>query len=420
MILWVYRCVVALVAACPLFVFAWQDSCPESPQDRFSCLAAHEVEYAGILDYELALADAARLAGDSVYAAIVLERVVIRHPRQAGARLDLVILSLEIGDTLAAERHLDVLKNLPDPPPMVALLLKQLDARLNPADQAFEQQLKFLGSLGLGHDTNPNLGVVADAIDLIINGQPQTLVPDSLLEPSPDFFLGMSAAIEYPYSPKGVVTSALVVREYDTLDDEDALAAYIRLFHNLKGNSFLEATLADFRTAEGLYLSRAGIGLRQRFGSCRCSSVGILGDVLRGGESSAEASRARLEFETERNVGVAKLLVHSGLDYSAQPNAGWGDTLGADVGVDMLARLWGFNLTSELSAYKGWDENAYSPLFGSSRRDVLRSTFRAGLSYPVVDGLDIFADWSYSRQESDVVLFDYSRHVSTLGLRLNF
>lgn len=417
MVLGIYRCLAALAAALPLLAFAWQDNCPNSPESRFSCLAAQEVEYAGLLDYDLALADAARSAGNPVYAAIVLERVVLRNPAQAGARLDLVILSLEIGDPLAASRHLAVLRALPNPPPMVALLMQQLEARLRPADQAFDKNLKVLGSLGMGYDSNPNLGVLADAIDLVIDGTSQTLIPDSSLEPSPDIFWGLSAAAEYPYSPKGLISGAVMARQYDTLEDEDSMAASVRLYHNLHGNSFFEAVAADFRTSEGLYLSRAGVGLRQRFGH---SSAGVLVDALRGGESSAEASRMRLELETERQLGLAQILFYSGVDYSHQPEAGWGDTLGAELGVDSRFRLWDVSFSAQLSVYKGWDESPYSPLFGNSYRSVSRGTLRAGLSYPIAVGVDAFVDWSYSKQDSDVVLFEYDRLVSTLGLRLAF
>lgn len=375
---------------------------------------------AGQLDYELALAESARKAGNPTYAAFVLERVVARHPRQAGARLDLAILSLQIGDTITAARHLNILQTLPDAPPLVADLLHQLEQRLKPADKAFDNSLKFQGTLGVGYDTNPNLGVLADAIDLIINGSPQTLIPDATLAPSEDVFQGLSAGVDYPYSPKGVLSAALMARNYDTLSDEDSLASSLRLYHNLHGNSFLEAVLGDFRTAEGLYLSRAGVGLRQRFGGCQCSTAGLLVDALRGSEKSSEASRLKMEIATARRYGLARFLLHSNVDYSVQPEAGWGNTLGAQLGANALLRFGRFTGSMEIAYYQGWDEHDYSPLFGSRRRDIGRSSVRAGVSYPVAPGVEAFLDWSYARQESDIVLFDYERQVSALGLRLAF
>src|SRR5690606_28988065 len=222
----------ALLATLPATVFAWQD-CPPAGEvggvARFHCLLSHEIQLTGHLDYELALADAARHAGDPTYAAIVLERIVARHPLQAGARLDLVIVSLDIGDNLTAARHLAVLRATPNPPPLVIALIQRLEQSLKPADKSFDTRPRFQGTVGLGYDTNPNLGVVADAIDLIINGSPLTLVPDGSLAPQAAFFAGASAGVEYSYSAKGLLSASGMVREYEGLSNEDSYAVTANL-----------------------------------------------------------------------------------------------------------------------------------------------------------------------------------------------
>ena len=413
----------ALLATLPATVFAWQD-CPPAGEvggvARFHCLLSHEVQLTGHLDYELALADAARHAGDPTYAAIVLERVVARHPLQAGARLDLVIVSLDIGDNLTAARHLAVLRATPNPPPLVIALIQRLEQSLKPADKSFDTRPRFQGTVGLGYDTNPNLGVVADAIDLIINGSPLTLVPDGSLAPQAAFFAGASAGVEYSYSAKGLLSASGMVREYEGLSNEDSYAVTANLYHFLRDNRHLEAVVADFRTSEGLYLSRIGLGARQHLGHCRCSTLGVLVDHLRGSEASTEATRLRLELETTRELGLARFMLSSSVGYDHQPEAGWGDTLGLRLGGDALVQMGKVKGSMGLSLYKGWDDSPYSPLFGSRQRDLERGTVRLGLAYPVAEGAEVFVDWSYSRQQSGIVLFDYDRHVSALGLRLSF
>jgi len=413
------------IAAWALSVCAqafWQECLSADAQDQFECLLPHEVELVGVLDYELALAEAAGKAGEWAYAAIVLERVVERYPTQAGARLDLVVISLQTGDTLTAARHLQVLEAIPEKPPIVALLVQQLNSRLKPADEAFVGKMRFQGSLGLGYDTNPNLGVFADAIDLVIDGTPVALVPDASLAPQEAFFLGGALGMEYAYSPNGMVNLSAMVRGYDGLSDEDNMAIAARLYQRLRSNRFLEVVLADFRTAEGLYLSRAGVGVRQRFGDCRCNTVGILGDLLQGSERSSEAQRIAVELESSRDAGPVKFLLFGSASYDRQPEARWGDTMGVQAGADAMLYFGKNNTRGTLgfTLYKGWDDHSYSPLFGNRQRDLTRGTVRLGLAYPLRPGLEAFADWSFSRQESDIVLFEYERQVSAVGLRLSF
>ncbi|MFA5631194.1 MAG: hypothetical protein WC997_06765 [Porticoccaceae bacterium] len=383
---------------------------------------SHEVEQTGQLDYELALAESAGEVGEWSYASVVLERIVARDPSQAGARLDLVVISLQSGDTLTAARHLRVLETIPDKPPIVTLLVQQLNDRLKPADEAFVGKMRFQGSLGFGYDTNPNLGVFADAIDLVIDGTPVALVPDATLAPQEAFFMGGALGMEYAYSPNGLVSVSAMLRGYEGLSDEDNMAVAARLYQRLRSNRFLEVVLADFRTAEGLYLSRAGLGVRQRFGECRCNSIGVLGDVLQGSERSSEAQRVAIELESARDLGPLKFLLYGSASYDRQPEARWGDTLGMQAGADATVNFGKNNGrgTVGVSLYKGWDDHSYSPLFGNSHRDLVRGTVRLGLSYPLGRGLEAFADWSFSRQESGIVLFEYKRQVSAIGLRLSF
>jgi hypothetical protein len=397
---------------------SWQDCYQQ--ESVFRCLLGYEVDNTGDLEFEQALADSARQVGKPGYAAIVLERIVSRYPERADARLELVILSLNLGDNLTAKYHLDVLQSLPKPPPKVGLLLRELDQRLRPVDQAFEQKFNFLASLGLGYDTNPNLGVYADAIDLIINGSAQSFVPDESLSPQPSFFMGLSGNAEYVYSPRGLVSANIMAREYDGLEDEDSVAASAKVFHKLRRNRYLEATLADFRTGEGLYLTRVGAGMRQRFGECECSTVGLFVDFLDGSQRSNRASRITLDLQTARKLNIVTLRMFANADYSFQPDAQWGDTYGLELGANAVGYFDGFRGTLGLSVYQGRDQEPYSPLFGGDHRDLLRGSVKAGLSHPITESVDAFLDWSYSRQESDVDLFGYKRQVSAIGVRMAF
>jgi len=216
------------------------------------------------------------------------------------------------------------------------------------------------------------------------------------------------------------VSVTAMLRGYEGLSDEDNMAIAARLYHSIGGNRFVEAVLADFRTGEGLYLTRAGVGLRQRFGDCRCNTIGVLGDLLQGSERSSEARRVAIELESMRELGRVKLLMFGSAGYDNQPEAGWGNTVGLQAGADATMLFGNVVGVLGVSFYKGWDQAPYSPLFGSSQRDLRRGSLRLGISYPVMRGIEVFADWSFSRQESGIVLFEYERQVSAVGLRMTF
>ena len=397
----------------------WQRCLGSEPGDEFLCLQELEVSYLGELDYELELARSARQSGNSGYAAIVLERVVARRPLEAGARVDLVLVSMEAGDLVAAARHLRFLESLPNPPPAVRALMVRLKSLLKPEDKVFDQSLKLSASLGVGYDTNPSLGIYADAVELVINGQPILLRPDQSLQPQPDFFAGGSASAEYSYSPRGLLSASAYFRKYEQVEDQDNLAVAVQAFHKLNDRTYFKGVLGDFRTDKGLYLSRAGAGVRHKLG-CDCLSVGVLADVLYGSEDASDARRVTIDTDYVASSGDYELFLYSSLGYSWQPNAEWGNTLGAEVGFNLVVPLakWRVNMGGQV--YSGHDEAQFSPLFPDKKRDLLRSVARMGLSYRVSPMVELFADWTYSRQESDLILYEYKRQVSALGVKLNF
>lgn len=416
-----WRVLVTAIALFPCLSHAWQQCLEEAGEQRFRCLATYEVNNTGDTAYEMALAESASQAGNPAYATVVLERVVERDPSNAGARLDLVILSLAAGDQFTAKHHLEVLQTLPDPPLVVGELLRRLDRQINPLAEADSKvRPRFTGSLGLGYDDNPNFGITADTIDLLIDGGPLTLIPADSMMPDPAAFAMGSVQIDYPYSKNGGLQALVGLRQYDGQSDNDSLSTSARIHHRLAGNRYVEAVLADFRMRDGLYLTRAGVGGNQRFGQCRCNSAGVKLDYMEGNESSLSTTRLRLELDKVMEHGPLALYLYGSVDYSYQPNAEWGNTAGFIVGADALAFSGPLTWVLGVSHSNSYDDSPYSPLFGSDRRDLQWQQLKAGVAYGITRGTELFVDWSYMQQNSSIPLYDFNRHVANLGIRTAF
>ncbi|GIX30009.1 MAG: hypothetical protein KatS3mg124_0481 [Porticoccaceae bacterium] len=403
----------------PGVALAWRECLERPAEARFACLAEREVDHAGELEFDRALAEAARLAGRADYAAVVLERLVLLHPEAAGDRLDLVVLALALGDLDTASRHLEFLLALPDPPPAAARLLRELERRLAaPAAVAGARRHRLEFQWSLGYDDNANLGMGADALELLVGGVPVRLEPDETFAPDARPFTAAGARFDWAYAPAGRLRGRLDGRLYRGVTDEDSLSGAIEVEHGLTSALFLRAGASDYRLRDGLWLSRAGAALGTLFGACRCLSLAAGLDGLEGSEDHFRALRGHLDFDGRAVFGPLLLHGWGVAGYQRQPDAPWGDTRTLQLGLDLVAALAGGRLRLGASRYWGADEADYSPLFGNRRRDPHRDQWHAGFDRPIGWGLSAFLEATWIEQGSAVPLYDYDRFLIEAGLRL--
>ena len=162
------------------------------------------------------------------------------------------------------------------------------------------------------------------------------------------------------------------------------------------------------------------MGFRQKIAHCKCLDVGIGVDFLQGSEDSSQAIRYSLGLEGLTTVGLARFQAYTKLGYSDQPHAAWGDTLALDVGVDTTIVISGWRASLSISSFVGKDQDIYSPLFPGEKRNLVRGNVRLGAAYRLTPAWELFLDWTYSRQYSDIPLFEYKRQVSAIGLNYSF
>lgn len=418
MVLFFLRRLWAVLLIFPGVACAWQQCLDVAPAQRFACLEPLELEHIGDLEFELQLAESARVVGKYDYASVVLERLVLIHPEQAGARLDLVILAMRAGNLELAEEQLDQLLALPKPPAVARSLMQQLQQRLNArAATATISKPDYRVMLGLGYDDNPNLGIGSDAIDVLVDNVTQSLRLESGFTPEPSPYLEMGLALDYPYEISSRVRAVVDARKYDGQSQQDTLSTTIQAEHRIGGNRYLQGMLSDFRMRDGLYLSRAGVGVRQVVGKCNCYSIGSSLDVMEGSERAFSSLRGRFSGEVKKVYAGVIWHGYGGVAIHRQPYAPWGDTYSAQLGGDAIAPLFWGRLVLGVSRYNSYDEERYSPLFGESRRDITRNQFRVGYSQLGWYGVELYTDISYVDQESPIPLYTYDRSIVEVGLK---
>ncbi|PAU78950.1 hypothetical protein [Halomonas salipaludis] len=124
-------------------------------QAAYQQLQALELEYGGEPEFDYWLGVAALRAGAPSHALIALERVILRQPRHAGARMERVAALLQLDQRAAAEREIERLQAL-SPPPDAEAAIGRFQAAIEQRQHA-ENSPQHQGRFGIdiGHDSNP-------------------------------------------------------------------------------------------------------------------------------------------------------------------------------------------------------------------------------------------------------------------------
>ncbi|AMD01037.1 tetratricopeptide repeat protein [Halomonas chromatireducens] len=134
-------------------------------QAAYDQLQRLELEHGGEPEFDYWLGVAALRAGSPSHALIALDRVILRQPSHAGARMERVAALLQLDQRAAAEREIERLQAL-SPPPEAQAAITRFQAAITQRRQAEnspQHQGRF--SIDIGHDSNPQRFPSEVAID---------------------------------------------------------------------------------------------------------------------------------------------------------------------------------------------------------------------------------------------------------------
>jgi hypothetical protein len=401
-------------------------------QEAWRLLSPLEKQYAGVPEFDLALAMAATDSGRPNRATFALERVLVTQPGNATARLELARAYYALRDHERAERELRLILQ-GNPPPEVRALIAQYRHSMRDMPAAALQLAAWSGyaEAGVGHDTNANIATAQGSIFVPSLGAP--LILDRPFVRDPDDFAALAAGLEY-VRPLGGGTAAILgadlqSRRYAELDRFDSLAVDFRasLSQSLGARDSMQYTLRhnDYELDHASYrrMQSAAVEWRRAFGERARLGLAAQGYRIRYREDDVKASSSDLAalaasaayvFDgATRNFALASL-------YFGSDNA----TAGR---ADGDRRLLGSSMTWQRSLAPRLALQASLALLGSRYADVnpdfnLRRRDRQidatlALVWRLADGWYLRPQLARTRNHSNIPLNEYARTEASLILR---
>ncbi len=397
-------------------------------EEAFALLQAHETKRAGDPDFDYALGISAADSGRSGHAIAALQRVLAVQPDNAQARAEIARVYAMAGDIDTAKTEFDTVIADPSLPDPVRQQLNRLSRKYGQAMRGGPSRLNGFVDLESGYDSNVNAATSATSI---------TLPVFAFLGPAT---LGGGATRQseaFAQVQGGLSAEAPVSRQ------TKIFGSALGLWRNaLNGKAFDQGaatgTVGVARTSvKGHVLSLSGQG--QQFWLARegyRASYGAIGQYTRrlksGDALSFAAQYATIDYKTDalrdanRYTGT---ISYAGKKVYASLGGGKEDTrrvggrhLGywlatAQAGTehplsDRFSLIAGVN--AERRSYDGKD-----PLFTKGRRDT---QFDASFSLRaiVADGLTLRPRVTYTRNKSNLALYDYDRFTASISLRKEF
>lgn len=379
--------------------------------------------------YGIAAVDSGH-AGEGVLA---LERYVIRFPENDRARLELARGYFVLGELVRAREEFETVSRK-NPPPAVQATIERFMDSIRAQETRYSTTATAYVEIGGGYDSNVNSGVGDPIITVPTLGTVQ-LAQSGVKSASSFLHLGAGGQVSHPVAPGVAILGGAAAegklhsQTFDQQFDQTGVSAFGGVSY-LKDKDLYRATLS----LSSLYVDYD-----------RFRETGAVGgewhrqmDEFNTG--SLFAQYARLEYPTQgvrdadfygigagwrrAFVGRMQPVLQLQALYGQEKNDAVPkrDDLSRDLytlrgGVALTpAPKWGASagLTYTTSRFMAND-----PLFTVTRDDNYYGA-ELGASYRLTKQITLRADYQYSRNESNIVLYEYKRDVVTLRARYEF
>jgi tetratricopeptide (TPR) repeat protein len=401
-------------------------------EEAWRLLAPLERRHAGQRDFDLALAMAATDSGRPNLATFALERVVVMHPGDASARLELARALYALRDYERAERELQFILEA-DPPPPVRALVARYRRNMHEMQAAATSPGRWSGyaEAGFGYDSNPNVATAQGSIFIPSLGTELLLGRGAVSES--DNFAAAGAGLEYAHalSARWTVLAGgdAQARWHADLDTADWRSVDLRagLRHEPGARDSLQYSLAHNEFAldhESYRRIRSASAEWSRRWSQRTRTtlfaqgyrIRELPQPVRANSSDVAAAGANGAYLPGGPAGSIVLGgVFLGYDNAIAGRAD-GDRrfYGASAALQrrLGARLDGYASLALLYS----DYRRINPDFAVLRRDR-QADLAAGLSWEMGGGWSLRPEVAYTRNRSNLVINDYRRTQASLILR---
>lgn len=396
--------------------------------EAFALLIPHLAERAGDPDYDYALGLAAADAGRPGVAIAAFQRVLAVQPDQSRARAEIARVYASTGDIDSARAAFDTVQNDPTVPDPVRARIGKLVRDYDRQIAGGGTSLTGFGEAEVGYDGNVNSATGLTSITLPVFAflGPATLSGTATRQGEGFYQLqgGVSLAAGLSRQTRGYVSVLGNWRDnfQSSLFDQAALTGTAGVSHTLASGPVLSLS----GQVQRFWLGHQGYR----------TSYGAIGRVSlpqgRGAALSFQGQYFRYDHDTDASRDADRLTASA--DYSGRRwFAGVGG--GRERTLDNTARHLGYwfaagqagtetplsDRTAVLAGVSAEHREyaAADPLFLADRRDT-QVDASLGLRFIVMRAISLRPRVTYTRNFSNIDLYDYSRVTASLALRAEF
>ena len=396
--------------------------------DAVALLAPLEEERAGDPDYDYLLGQALLETGDPSNAVFAFERCLTAQPENGPCRVQMARTHLAMGETANARAELETIQAY-NPPAQVQELVSKFLGAVSVREKQEKRQLGAFVQAGAGFDSNANSATNATQFAVPGNVWPLNAQNRSL-ESS---FAGLQAggSFIYRHTPK-VNTSGDIGLNLRNFFDESQFS-----YHMLDGNLGTNYLLSGGQIGAKLALQkmwldgnayRDVVGLSSQYQR----DIGLTGQLA----CFLQANRMRYDSQSDRDADrlTGGAAWSQGFDGSYSPvvytsaytgnektdgkgpnatqyaNDFFGLRAGGTLSLSNRLRLNG-SLSHESRSYDTPQVTA------KIVRDDKQTDLNLGLAWRIKPTLTLQPAYTYTQNKSNIVIYDFDRHVISLDLR---
>lgn len=398
------------------------------PAEAYRLLSPLAESRAGDPDFDYALALAALDAGRPAEAIVALQRVLAVQPGNGPARAELARAYAMVGDVDTARKEFDTVVGDPTVPDPVRQRFSSIIGRLDREIAGGGTNVTGFLEGGVGYDSNVNS---ATALDSLVIPLFAGLGPASLSAGATemdDGFARLEGGISLAHGLSrqtrlfGSLLGSTKQNFNEDAFNQTSLVATGGLAHTFASRVTLSAAAQaqgfwvggdEYRDSYGLTLQ----GTRPLAGGAALSLSAQYFDVSYPTDPLRDGDRTALGVSYASRVGVAAIQV--GRERTDDATADHFSHHFAGVSVAFEHPLSERFLLTASAAIESREYEAADPLFLTMRDD---SQFDAslGLKIPLGERLMARPQVTYTRNESNIALYDYERVTAAVTLRTEF
>lgn len=399
----------------------------------YDLLAPLEDQRAGEPAYDYLYGMVLLEAGEPSRAAFAFERCLGAEPNNGPCRVQMARTHIALGETTSSRKELETLKEY-NPPAEVKNLVDQYLGLSQQLEESKKRQINHFIEIGMGYDTNINNATENSKIAIPSFNNFTIFLTVPHRETSSVLKTQMGSSLQYQFNPDlvGLLDGAL---SYYTLFDNNNFDYY-----TLDANAGLLKNIGNYSVQGKLQLQKMGLD-----GQAYRDVLGLLTQVQKPiGETGQIAAfgqynQSRYDTQSARDANRFTL----GLAYSQQLEMRFSPTFytsvytGQENTTDSQFDYFshGFNglrlggsinyqdnlrFNSHLSFEKrGYDQiNQFLPF--STKREDKEISYELSAIWVINNQYRLQPRYNYTRNNANLALNDYTRHVVGVDLHLDF